>query len=192
MSKLFSSVTDPRKRREYSMEEILTGALGMFLLRQGSRNSINNNRFEGNFAENFERLFACRLPHQDTVSDVLREVDSDEFEEVKMQLAGNFFEQKFLRPYRLFGKYYLIAVDATGVVSFDHPHCEHCLVRETKNTTKWYHYVLEAKLVTENGLCISLATEWIENPSGEYDKQDCERKAFARFRRCSRLLFPAY
>ncbi|MDR0574255.1 MAG: hypothetical protein LBG96_09550 [Tannerella sp.] len=65
------------------------------------QNTINNNRFEGNFAENFERLFACRLPHQDTISDVLREVDSDELEEVKMQLAGNFFEQKFLRPYRL-------------------------------------------------------------------------------------------
>jgi hypothetical protein len=43
-----------------------------------------------------------------------------------------------------------------------------------------YHYVLEAKLVTRNGLCLSLASEWIENPEGNYRKQDCERKAFLR------------
>jgi hypothetical protein len=39
---------------------------------------------------------------------------------------------------------------------------------------------LEAKLITPTGLAISLATEWIANPPGEYDKQDCERKAFER------------
>ncbi|MDR0574256.1 MAG: hypothetical protein LBG96_09555 [Tannerella sp.] len=61
---------------------------------------------------------------------------------------------------------------------------------ETKNTTKWYRYVLEAKLVTENGLCISPATGWIENPSGEYDKQDCERKAFARLSEKIKKHFP--
>jgi hypothetical protein len=50
--------------------------------------------------------------------------------------------------------------------------------------------VLEAKLVTESGLCISLATEWIENPSGEYDKQDCERKAFVRLSEKIKKYFP--
>lgn len=34
--------------------------------------------------------------------------------------------------------------------------------------------------VTSNGFALSLGTEWIENPAGEYDKQDCERKAFKR------------
>ncbi len=41
--------------------------------------------------------------------------------------------------------------------------------------------MLEARLVTFNGFSISLLSEWIENPSDEdYDKQDCERKAFTR------------
>ena len=41
--------------------------------------------------------------------------------------------------------------------------------------------MLEARLVTPNGFSISLASEWIENPEDEdYDKQDCERKAFKR------------
>ena len=40
--------------------------------------------------------------------------------------------------------------------------------------------MLEAKLITPSGLAISWATEWIANPTGKYDKQDCERKAFVR------------
>jgi hypothetical protein len=91
------------------------------------------------------------------------------------------FNQKWLRKYRLLNKYYLVAVDATGVVSFDHKHCEHCLTKTSKNgKVTYYHYVLEAKLVTRDGLCLSLASEWIENPEGDYVKQDCERKAFVR------------
>ncbi|MDR2087079.1 MAG: hypothetical protein LBP72_07875 [Dysgonamonadaceae bacterium] len=38
----------------------------------------------------------------------------------------------------------------------------------------------EAKLVTADGHSLSLAGEWIENPEGVFDKQDCERKAFLR------------
>ena len=41
--------------------------------------------------------------------------------------------------------------------------------------------MLEARLVTANGFSISLLSEWIENPLDKnYDKQDCERKAFTR------------
>lgn len=105
----------------------------------------------------------------------------DKLEQVKMTLMSDLFEQKWLRQYRLLGKYYLVAVDATGVVTFDHRHCEHCLTKKSKNgKVSYFHYVLEAKLVTHQGHCISLATEWVENPGGAFDKQDCERKAFVR------------
>jgi len=75
----------------------------------------------------------------------------------------------------------LVAVDATGVVSFDYPHCDHCLTKTSKTgKVTWFHYVLEAKLVTSDGHCLSLASEWIENPEGDFVKQDCEQKAFVR------------
>jgi hypothetical protein len=35
-------------------------------------------------------------------------------------------------------------------------------------------------LVTRDGYAFSLASEWIENPEGDFDKQDCERKAYIR------------
>ncbi|MDR0575888.1 MAG: hypothetical protein LBG96_18005 [Tannerella sp.] len=38
----FSQMPDPRKHREYGMDKILTGATGMFMLKQDSRNSMNN------------------------------------------------------------------------------------------------------------------------------------------------------
>lgn len=40
---------------------------------------------------------------------------------------------------------------------------------------------MEARLITPAGFSISIATERIENPGGgKHDKQDCERKGFAR------------
>jgi hypothetical protein len=60
-------------------------------------------------------------------------------------------------------------------------HCDNCLHRTSKTgKVTYFHNVLEAKLVTDNGFSVSVGTEWIENPSGDYDKQDCELKAFAR------------
>ena len=136
---------------------------------------------EASFSANYEQCFGVCLPHQDTIAEVLCQLEPDKLEQVKMNLMSQLFEQKWLREYRLLGKYYLVAVDATGVVSFDHRHCEHCLTKKSKNgKTVYFHYVLEAKLVTPDGHCLSLASEWVENPEGEFDKQDCEQKAFVR------------
>lgn len=176
-----SSVRDPRKRKDYGMEELLMGGIGMFLLKQDSRNSMDNKRMEGAFAANYEHHFGLRLPHQDTVADVLCEIDPDELELVKSKQMSRLFEQKWLRQYRMPGNYYAVAVDATGVVSYSYPHCEHCVTKVSKKgKTTWFHYVLEAKLVTRDGYCLSLGSEWVENPTGEYNKQDCESKAFVR------------
>jgi hypothetical protein len=90
-------------------------------------------------------------------------------------------EKRVLHKYRLFERWFVVAVDGTGVVSFGERHCEHCLHRTSKTgKTTYFHPVLEAKLITASGLAISLATEWIANPDGEYDKQDCERTALVR------------
>jgi hypothetical protein len=163
------------------MDEIMLGGLSLFLFKSGSRNQLNNNRSDGYFSTHYHQMFGMKLPHQDAVHDVLRALDSEDLEQVKMNLMSRMFEQKWLRDYRLLGKYYLVAVDATGVVSFDERHCSHCLTKKSKSgKITYFHYVLEAKLVTTDGHAFSLASEWIENPSGDFDKQDCERKAFIR------------
>ena len=179
----FARLPDPRKAqgRQYSLTELLMGGMSLFLFKTGSRNQLNNLRRSGYFTEHYHRMFGLRLPHQDTVFDPLCALANGEMEQARMDMMSELFEQKWLREYRLLGKYYLVAVDATGTVSFNHPHCPHCLTGKTKNGKKvYFHYVLEAKLVTCDGHVISLASEWIENPEGDFDKQDCERKAFLR------------
>jgi hypothetical protein len=190
--KLFNELEDNRKRAGYTMSEIVTGALFMHLLKEGSRNAYTNDRRDAIFAKNYYRHFKLRLPHPDTIDEVMRALEPELLEELEAQLVGSLFEQKVLRHFRFLGKYYFVAVDATGMHTFDHKHCDHCLTKTSKNgVTTWFHYVLEAKLVTSSGLAISLASEFIENqPGRDYEKQDCEQKAFARLAAKIKKYFP--
>jgi hypothetical protein len=190
---LFSRLPDTRKPqgKQYSLDAVLLGGLSLFLFKTGSRNRLNNHRSDGHFSEHYHQLFGLPLPHQDTVGDVLCALDNEQLEGVKMDLMSELFEQKWLREYRLLDKYYLVAVDATGVVSFDERHCEHCLTKKSKNgKITYFHYVLEAKLVTSSGFALSLASEWIENPDKDFDKQDCERNAFIRLAKKLKQHYP--
>jgi hypothetical protein len=189
---LFNNLPDGRKRVEYSVCEIVTGGLFMFLLKETSRNAYNNDRRDAIFTKNYYRHFKMNLPHPDTIDEVMRILSPEQLEELKAKLVGKLFEQKLLRKFRFLGKYYFVAVDATGTHTFDHRHCEHCLTKTSKNeVTTWFHYVLEAKLVTSSGLAISLASEFIENnPGGDFKKQDCEQNAFARLASKIKKYFP--
>jgi hypothetical protein len=172
---------DCRQKSDYSLAEILLAGIMLFVFQQGSRHALNNKRDEEKFRKHYERLFKLRLPHLDTVHRVLCRLAEAELERLKHTLVKTLLAKKVLHKYRLFGRWFVVAVDGTGVMSFSERHCEHCLQRTSKSgKTTYFHPVLEAKLITANGLAISLATEWIANPAGEYDKQDCERKAFMR------------
>lgn len=188
----FDELTDPRARIEYSMTEIVTGALFMFLLKETSRNAYNNDRRDAVFAKNYWQHLKLRLPHPDTIDDVMRILFTDEIEVLKSELVSSLIKQKLLRKFRFLGKFYFVAVDATGTHTFDHKHCEHCLTKTSKKgITTWFHYVLEAKLVTSAGHAISLASEFIENiPGRDFEKQDCEQKAFVRLAAKIKKHFP--
>jgi hypothetical protein len=164
------------------MAEIVTGALFMFILREKSRNAYNNDRRDTIFAKNYYRLLKLHLPHPDAIDDVMRTLQPELLEELKAALVSNLIEQKALRPFRFLGIYYFVAVDATGTHTFNERHCEHCLTRTSTNgVISYFHYVLEAKLVTSSGHAISMASEFIENiPGRDFEKQDCEQKAFVR------------
>lgn len=174
------------------MGEIVMAGLFMYLFKETSRNAYTNDRSDAVFTKNYYRQFKKRLPHPDTIDRVMRKLPPDIIEELKMQLVSNLFDQKVLRKYRFKNKYYFVAVDATGIHSFDHKHCDKCLTKTSKNgVTTWFHYVLEAKIITSSGLAISLASEFIENdPERNFDKQDCELKAFVRLAQKIKKRFP--
>lgn len=125
------------------------------------------------------------LPHHDTINNFLKKLNPIEIEKIRKYMIKELFRKRCLERYRLSDKYWTIAVDATGLVSFRERHCDHCLKREYVNKetgeiekTVYFHYILEAKLVAGN-MVFSIDTEFIENEEN-YEKQDCELKAFKR------------
>lgn len=175
------AIDDCRARSDYELAELIMAGIVLFVFKQGSRNAFNNQRQEHRFRCHYRKLFKLRLPHLDTVDAVLRRLPDQALEQLKQRLIQALLEKKVLHKFRLFNRWFVVAIDGTGVMSFTHQHCDHCLHKRSKNgNVSYFHNVLEAKLITANGFSISIATEWIENPEGEYDKQDCELKAFKR------------
>jgi hypothetical protein len=112
----------------------------------------------------YERLFKARLPHMDTVEDVMEVLDGQHIETLKAELVKGLLAKKLFWNYRVLGHSYLLVIDGTHVMDVQEGHCAHCLHQTFKNgRMRYFHNVLEAKLVTDNGFCLSLATEWVEN-----------------------------
>lgn len=168
----------------------------MFLFKCGSRNAFNNLMGEGNFLRNYRKLFGLRLPLADTFAGVLCQLEETELEALKDMMVYRLLQKRVLDRWR-YNRKFLVAIDGSGIASYKEKHCDQCTKKtynkgskKKKEKVVYFHNVLEAKLVTGNGFSISLCTVWIENPEGEYDKQDCERKAFKRLAKKLKKHFP--
>ena len=195
--KIFNEVSEPRKEHllTYPLSSLLFSGTMMYLLRLGSRRQINFDfRNNENVEEKFRSLWGIdQIPHGDTLNYAFKNIEVDEIQEVLCQLVETLIRKKVLDRWRLFGRYFRVAIDGTGELTFSERHCENCLTRKFKSgKVLYYHPVLEAKLVTPNGFAFSLMTEFIENPEdlAEGDKQDCEFKAFKRLAKRLKKRFP--
>ena len=189
---MLNAVSDHRRRKDYRADELLCAAISMFIFKSGSRNAINNDRrHSGHFKSNFQKLFDAALPHLDAVQKLFEVLSPAQLQKIKVDLISRLIENKVFYKYKIF-ECYMVAIDGTGVISSDEDRFGCGLKKESKNGKVSYFYpVLEAKLVTENGFCISLATEWIVNDNNKpYDKQDCEQKAFKRLSEKLKKDFP--
>ncbi len=185
---------DPRIQAQYSIDEIVFGAISMFLFKTGSRNNYDNFRKTGKFAKNFKKAFGLRLPSMDAVADVIKEMQGIELEKLKTEMIRSLIEKKVFHKMRYQGKF-LIAIDGTGIATYKERHCKDCLYTQRKKTgiKTYYHKVLEAKIVTPNGFSISICTVWIDNEdtnNGKYDKQGCETKSFIKLSEKLKKEFP--
>jgi len=192
---VFSGVHDPRNPKliTYSIESLLLTGLFMFVCQLGSRRGIKDKLRDNAFSQaKFSAWFGVEnVPHGDTLNYCYQRLNVDEMQEVICQSIETLIRQKVLYRYRLLGVYFLVAIDGTGVLTFHQRHCPHCLTKKLNNgETLYYHPVLEAKLVTHNGLAFSLMTEFIENTDITADKQDCELKAFYRLAKRIKQRFP--
>lgn len=181
---LFGRVHDPRNLAliTYTLAALGFTGVWMFLCRLGARRQINY-MFRGNgpSAAKFQALFGVEsCPHGDTVNTLYARLNPAEMQEVVTGMVTTLIRKKVLYRHRLLGHYFLMAIDGTGRLTFPERHCAHCLTQTHNGKTTYYHPVLEAKLVTANGLAFSVMTEFVENPGEKPSKQDSELKAFYR------------
>jgi hypothetical protein len=179
-------VRDPRQRPElctYPIEYVLMLTLLMHCGQCGSRRQLGRELAGGRLSANVWRLIgrvasnvAC---HSDTLNNVMESLDPAQLE----HLIGAVFERlrrsRALDAFRAEGML-VAAIDGTKLFTFRQRHCEHCTTQTHEGVTTYFHYVLAAKIVTPIGLVVPLAVEFIENPAGQFDKQDCELKAWRR------------
>lgn len=131
------------------------------------------------------------MPHGDTLNYSFKKLEVAELQEMVCRTVEVLIRKKVLSRWRLLSKYYLVAIDGTGMLTFKERHCDHCLTKKLRNgETLYYHPVLEAKLVTSNGFAFSLMTEFIENSDPTATKQDCELKSFYRLSARLKARFP--
>jgi len=172
---IFQGVKDERNQYliTYPMEGLLfTGTL-MYLLRLGARREITHTLRGNQVSEKkFKALFGAeKIPHGDTLNYGFKRIDPEEIQEIIIRLVKKLIRKKALNRWRLY-RNYLVTFDGTGVLTYSERHCEHCLTQKLSNgTTRYYHPVLEAKLVTANGFAISTVTEFIENENMYPEKQ---------------------
>ena len=135
------------------------------------------------------------LPHYVTVNDCLKKLDNTELEKLRKKMIYGLIRKKSFDHAKFLGKHWLVIVDATQLFSFKKRHCEHCLTKTYKKGTDeeytiYYHQVLEAKIVLDDDMVVSIATEFIGNEAENMTKQDCEMNSFKRLSKSLKDMFP--
>lgn len=166
----------------YGRAFLLVEGLMLYLLKLGSRRQVHFELDSPEALENLNRLSGCcqeDVAHGDTLDHFLGHVPTGALGELRRDMVRRLIRMKALDDGRLLG-HFLVVLDGTGHFYFRQRHCEHCLTKVVDGKTQYYHHVLEAKLVTPDGLALSIGSEFIENSDPNATKQDCELKAFAR------------
>lgn len=188
----FSQMPDYRKRPQYEVKELIVSGLLMFLFKQKSRNQADNTTKNMDYQDNIKRIFGVKVADMDTVDKYLRFLPDHILEGIKHNMFRAIVKSKAFQKYKFNNECFMLAIDGSGFQSYDYEPYPGCPYREYKSERKvWTTYVLEAKIITENGFSLSLATQWIENPTDKvFDKQDSENKAFKRLAKRLKKNFP--
>jgi hypothetical protein len=188
------ALPDSRDRDSITYETRFLAWWGLLLyvLQLGSRRQLDYalDTYGPGLLDNLNRLAGTRQttrPVHDTLDHFLDHVPALAFHDLGLRMIDRLIRMKALDDARLLG-HAVVIIDGTGLFTFGEPHCDHCLVRKSKNGTLYLHQVLEAKLLGPNGIVLSIGSEFIENSDAaaaqntdpERIKQDCELKALAR------------
>ena len=166
LTNMFSNLTDKRNKSyiTYKMRTIIMTRLFSLLCGITTMTGINN---EFNTEEAIKNLSTIcnqeldEIPNWQTIQDTIEQLDYQEIDDIRKYMFKALLRSKMFDQYKYNGCIQLI-VDATGLTSFDYNLNGNCLTRTKDGKTKYYKYVLEAKIVF-GSIVISIDSEWIEN-----------------------------
>ena len=198
LTPMISELTDKRNKSyiKYKMKTLILTRLFALICGITTMTEISSSKF--NTEETIKNLSSIcnqnlkEVPDWQTIQDVIEQLEISEIENIRKYIVIALIRSKMFDRYRYNGAFQLL-VDATGLSSHDYNLNGNCLTRTRNGKTKYYKYVLEAKIVVGN-MVISLDSEWIENTemNNENDKQDCESKAFKRMAERIKKSYPKY
>ena len=191
---MIGKLPDPRlpERIVYSKEHLFFLGLSMFLFHCGSRSQLESDRKTPAFRRNLQVLSGTDeecVASTDAMNYLMEKMDpSCGMELLCGEMVSTLIRSRVLDKYRNSNGEFMVAMDGVHLFTRkgEHPGS----VRKTIDGERWsYYYALEAKLVTEDGMGLSLATVFIETKE-EYDKEDCELNAFYRLEKILKSRFP--
>ena len=194
---MFEGLTDKRQQGKvtYDMKVICVTRLFDLLCGSTTMNSLTNKFNNTLTIDTISKITNTKLddlPHYDTINDVFDDLNIEELRKIQKYIVYALIRSKMFDKFRYNGKFQLL-IDGTGLVSFNHKHCDRCLVKKhSDNHLTYEHNVLEAKLVFDS-LVLSIDSEFIENPNSDVvniRKQDCEMNAFKRMAKRIKKNFP--
>jgi hypothetical protein len=116
---IFGKVSDKREagKVRYPIEVMIFTGILLFLCQLGSRRQVNYKLRENESARRkYRALFGVEdVPHGDTLNYTYQQLNVEEVQEIECRMMEILMEQEELQKWRLFGQYYLIAMDGTGV-----------------------------------------------------------------------------
>lgn len=194
---MINRIADPRRQQQsvYAQAHLLWLGILLFMMHLGSRRQMRFERLSECFEQNLAKLSGQRdldtVADPDTLAYYAERVPLGLVEKLLAWITVRLIRMKALDPFRLYG-YFPIAIDGSQICTFDSepwPGCPHRKLSD--GTVQYFAYVLDAKLLSPCGMALSLACEMLTNEGNDqFDKQDCELKAFPRLIEKLRRLFP--
>lgn len=182
------------RRIQYRLKSLLWEGVLLFTFRLGARRQLRHRLLTEIAESNLQAILGLEgIAHGDTLDYAFSKLSEEALSQLAalpQQMIQRLIRNRVLEGGRLLGRLYLVVFDGCGVATFSQPHCSGCVQRGSGSGHRyWEHAVLEAKLITPQGLVFSLGTEFIENQPGA-SKQDCELKAFHRLAERIKKQFP--
>lgn len=191
------AIQDPRDpgKCSYTLTDLLWMSLLMLLTGLGSRNQFNQHlctEETQTLLQTTLGLTLPSLPHGDTLAHLWKKLPPEALETLRTTMLRTLLRSRRLERFRYRKQFYLLALDGTELYRWNERHCDHCLqaAQGKDKELQYFHRVLELKLVSHDGLALSVLTEFIENADPAADKQDCELKAAYRLLTRLKELYP--